>query len=337
MTEIIIVTPSIIRSGEIVMPKSPETVLDLELTSKLTAAEGVSILELRDPSGASLPPWAPGAHIDLVLTPEITRQYSLCGDPADTEKWSIAVLREPVGRGGSQFVHDKLSQGDRITVRGPRNHFELEQSPRYVFIAGGIGITPILPMARAANAAGAEWTLVYGGRSRTSMAFADTLVDQYSNRVVIHPEDEYGLIDLAGLLGHSREDTLVYCCGPAPLLDAVIGHCSTWPRGALHIERFTARPLDEPTRAAGFEVELALTGITINVTPEQSILQVVTDAGVQVLSSCEEGTCGTCETAVLAGTVDHRDSLLTDEEKAANDTMMICVSRASCPRLTLDL
>lgn len=319
------------------MPIPPEPVLDLELTARTLGADGVVVLEFRDPSGADLPAWTPGAHVDLVLTPELTRQYSLCGDPADTGTWRVAVLREAMGRGGSQFVHDKLSEGDRVTVRGPRNHFELEPSRRYVFVAGGIGITPILTMAHAAENAGADWTLVYGGRSRSSMAFADVLADRFGDRVVIHPQDEHGLIDLPGLLGDVREDTLVYCCGPAPLLDAVTAHCDGWPSGALHVERFAAKDLDEPVRAEGFEVELTLSGRTVTVPPEQSILQAVTAAGVQVLSSCEEGTCGTCETPVLGGTVDHRDSLLTADEQAEGDTMMICVSRASCPRLTLEL
>ncbi len=169
------------------------------------------------------------------------------------------------------------------------------------------------------------------------MAFADALAERFGDRVVVHPEDEHGLIDLPGLLGDVRDNTLVYCCGPAPLLDAVTGHCDSWPSGALHIERFAAKDLEEPVRAEGFEVELTLSGKTVTVAPEQSILQAVTAAGVQVLSSCEEGTCGTCETAVLGGTVDHRDSLLTADEQAEGDTMMICVSRASCPRLTLEL
>ncbi|MCQ4120372.1 PDR/VanB family oxidoreductase [Rhodococcus tibetensis] len=319
------------------MPLHRDTELELELATKTTGADGVVVLELRDPAGTHLPAWTPGAHIDLVLTPELTRQYSLCGDPADTRVWRVAVLREAMGRGGSQFVHDKLSPGDRVTVRGPRNHFELEPSPRYVFIAGGIGITPILAMVASAENAGAEWTLVYGGRSRGSMAFADTLVERFGDKVMLCPADEHSRIDLPALLGTVRESTLIYCCGPTPLLDAVTEHCDTWPSGTLHVERFTAKDLDDPVRSGSFEVELTLSGKTITVTPEQSVLQAVTAAGVNVISSCEEGTCGTCETPVLGGTVDHRDSLLTPEEQAANDTMMICVSRATCPRLTLEI
>lgn len=314
-----------------------DTELVLSLSSKTEAADNVVVMQLRDPSGKDLPAWTPGAHIDLLLEPTLVRQYSLCGDPADASVWQIAVLREPSGRGGSQFVHDKLNEGDLVTVRGPRNHFELRPSPAYLFIAGGIGITPILTMVDAADRRGADWTLVYGGRNHGSMAFAQHLAERFGEKVVLHPQDVAGMIDLPGLLADPRPDTLVYCCGPAPLLDAVTDHCSGWSTGSLHIERFVAKELDDPVVAGNFEVELAHLGKTITVTPDQTILQAVTDAGAQVLSSCEAGTCGTCETAVIAGEVDHRDSLLTPEEQAANDTMMICVSRAACPKLVLDL
>lgn len=271
-----------------------------------------------------------------MLPDKTTRQYSLCGDIADRTHWRVAVLREPDGRGGSAYIHDKLDLGDTVRVRGPRNHFALEPARRYRFIAGGIGITPILPMLAAVTTAGVEWTLTYGGRARESMAFLDELAT-YGDRVTIHPQDEGGLLDLDALLADPDEDTLVYCCGPGSLLDAVEQRCSTWPRGALHVERFTPREQGAPVLSSSFEVELATTGTILTVPPDRSILDVIEDVGVQVLSSCQEGTCGTCETRVLAGTVDHRDSLLTDEEKAANDTMLICVSRAACPRLVLDL
>lgn len=310
---------------------------ELELVSKTDGADGVTVLRLRHPDGTTLPPWAPGAHIDLVLQDDLIRQYSLCGDPADTAVWQIAVLREPDGRGGSQYVHDKLTEGDPVRVRGPRNNFELEPATRYVFIAGGIGITPIVTMVAAADAEGAEWTLTYGGRRRSSMAFVDELTARYGARVGVHEQEVSGLLDLPALLGTAQDDTLVYCCGPAPLLDAVTEMCESWPAGALHIERFAAKELTEPVSSETFEVELALSGTTVVVPPEKSVLDAVTEAGVQVLSSCHEGTCGTCETTVLSGEVDHRDSLLTADEQAANDTMMICVSRARCPRLVLEL
>ncbi|MGY1738284.1 PDR/VanB family oxidoreductase [Geodermatophilus sp. SYSU D00684] len=314
-----------------------EVDLRLQVTRRVNGAEGVVVLDLRDPAGADLPAWEPGAHVDLRLPDGLTRQYSLCGDPADRSVWRIGVLREPDSRGGSEHVHTELHAGVAVDVRGPRNHFPLVPAPGYLFIAGGIGITPILPMLSAAQAAGAAWELHYGGRSRRSMAFLEALEDATGTRVTLHPQDEVGLIDLDRILGTPREDTLVYCCGPEPLLQAVERHCGDWPAGTLHLERFAPKDVGEPVLTGAFEVELAASGLTLTVPPERSILEVVEDAGVGVLSSCQEGTCGTCETAVLEGTVDHRDALLTPDEQAANDTMFICVSRAACPRLVLDL
>ncbi|MGW2149187.1 PDR/VanB family oxidoreductase [Nonomuraea bangladeshensis] len=296
-------------------------------------AEGVVAIELCDPSGEELPVWTPGAHIDLVLDGGgLVRQYSLCGDPADRTTWRIAVLREPDGRGGSAYVHDELHQGATIFTRGPRNNFPLHSAARYLFIAGGIGITPILPMITAVE--GAEWRLAYGGRTAASMAFAGDLRATHGDRVLLWPQDEHGLLDLDTLLAEEPMDTLVYCCGPAPLLEAVEARCANRP---LHMERFTPKDTGEPVMNGAFEVELTASGLTLMVPPGRSILEVVEEAGVHVLTSCREGTCGTCETSVLAGVVDHRDSLLTPEEQAANDVMFVCVSRAACPKLVLEL
>jgi len=234
-------------------------------------------------------------------------------------------------------VHEALTEGVEVRLRGPRNHFPLVPSPRYVFIAGGIGITPIVPMLHAADAAGADWELHYGGRSRESMAFLETLKDTSGHRLTPYPQDEVGLIDLHRILGTPQPDTLVYSCGPEPLLRAVEQHCADWPEGTLHLERFSSRDAGEPALTQTFEVELATTGVTLTVPPEKSVLEVVEEAGIPALASCREGICGTCETRVLAGEVDHRDSLMTPAEQATNDTMFICVSRAACPRLLLDL
>ncbi|MFJ7335281.1 PDR/VanB family oxidoreductase [Streptomyces sp. NPDC101110] len=305
---------------------------ELVVDKREFAADGVLALTLRHPLGEQLPAWEPGAHVDVVPVPGLERQYSLCGDPADRSAWRIAVLRESAGRGGSAHVHERVGEGDKVRVRGPRNNFRLEPAPRYRFVAGGIGITPILPMLAAAEAAGADWTLLYGGRSRGSMAFAEELA-RYGDRVTIAPEDESGLLDLASVLDDVPEGTLVYCCGPGPLLDAVEARC---PSGALRVERF--RPKEQETRAAtAFEVELARSGTRLTVTPDVSVLDAVRAAGVEVLYSCTEGTCGTCETDVLDGEPDHRDSVLTDDERAAGETMMICVSRCRGKRLVLDL
>ncbi|MEV5297696.1 PDR/VanB family oxidoreductase [Amycolatopsis methanolica] len=314
-----------------------EVELDVLLERKEELAAGVVRLTLRHPAGDPLPEWEPGAHLDLVLGEGMVRQYSLCGDPADRGVLQVAVLREPDGRGGSAWVHDRLSTGDTVRVRGPRNHFRLVDSPRYLFVAGGIGITPIVPMIVRAEASGADWRLVYGGRSRASMAFREELVARYGDRVEIRPQDETGLLDLGELLGAPRDGVAVYCCGPEPLLAAVEQRCAVWPPGSLHVERFSPKAGADAGERTTFEVELAASGRTVTVPPDKSILAAVEEAGVSVLSSCQEGTCGTCETPVLDGVPDHRDSLLTDEERAANDTMMICVSRSCGPRLVLDL
>jgi ferredoxin-NADP reductase len=314
-----------------------EVDLQLEVARRHDEGEGVVVLELRALSGADLPAWAPGAHIDLELTADLVRQYSLCGDPAERDVWRIGVLREPTGRGGSAFVHDRLHPGALVAVRGPRNHFPLEPAGNYVFIAGGIGITPLLPMLTAADGAGAQWQLHYGGRTRRSMAFVDSLQATHPARVAVHPQDEVGLLDLPTILGNPQPDTLVYACGPEPLLLAVEQHCSAWPEGSLHLERFSPKAVGEPLRTGSFEVELTMSGMTLTVPPDKSILHVAEEAGVPVLYSCEEGTCGTCETKVLDGKVDHRDSLLSPAEQEAHDTMFICVSRAAGPRLVIEL
>lgn len=306
----------------------------LAVTEKTEVADGVVSLVLAHPDGLRLPDWTPGSHIDLVLPDGTVRQYSLCGDRWDAHTYRVGVLREPDGRGGSAYVHDRLRVGDRVGVGGPRNHFPLVPSPRYLFVAGGIGITPLLPMIRQASLLGADWDLVYGGRRRASMAFVDELG---SSGVHLVPEDEQGLIDLPSWLGTPREGVRVYCCGPAPLLDAVEKACAAWPPHSLRVERFTAQEQGAPVRSTPFEVELARTGATVTVPPSVSVLEAVRAAGADVLSSCREGTCGTCETGVVDGTPDHRDSILDDADRAAGDCMFVCVSRSIGDRLVLDL
>jgi len=312
-----------------------EHVSELVVAGRERVADGVVSLVLEHPDGEELPAWTPGAHVDLVLAPDLTRQYSLCGSPADSTRWRVGVLFDEGGRGGSRHVHERLEVGSRLPVRGPRNHFPLVASERYLFIAGGIGITPLMPMVAEAEQAGADWTLFYGGRRRGSMAFVDELA-AYGERVVLRPEDEYGLLDLATILA-PQTGTAVYSCGPEALLQAVERQCAAWPPGSLHVERFAAKPVDEGAETTTFEVVCQRSGITVTVPADRSILDVVQDAGVNALSSCLEGVCGTCETPVVEGTPDHRDSLLSDEEKEAGDYMMICVSRAKSSRLVLDL
>jgi len=315
-----------------------EAEMDVKVVRRAEVADGVVHLVLRHSFGVELPAWEPGAHVDLALDDGLVRQYSLCGDPADRSVFEIAVLREPESRGGSSYVHDKLVEGVRTRVRGPRNHFPLDGAGSYLFIAGGIGITPILPMVRRVAASGASWRLVYGGRARSSMAFRDELTERFGDQVSIQPQDEVGLLDLESVLGQVQDGTAVYCCGPEPLLHAVETHASHWPSGSLHIERFSPKTRDESPVADGdFEVELASTGTVLRVPAGSSIVDVLEEAGVDIAVSCLEGICGTCETAVLDGAPDHRDSILTDDEKAQNDTMFVCVSRSCSERLRLDL
>jgi ferredoxin-NADP reductase len=315
------------------MSRSPApTTSTVVVASKNSVAEGV--VELVLTSESPLPGWTPGAHIEVEVGPDLRRSYSLCGRPDDPTSYRLGVLREPASRGGSAYIHDTLAVGDTVTVVGPRNHFELVASPRYSFIAGGIGITPILPMIAAAEAAGAEWQLLYGGRTRASMGFLEEL-SAFGDRVSVRPQDESGLLDLAGALRIVEPDTLVYACGPTPLLDAIEASCAHWPEGALHIERFTAAPTDRDDDVA-FEVVFQRSGVTATVEPGVSVLDVAADNGVFILRSCSEGVCGTCETELLEGDPDHRDTVLTPEDREAG-CFMPCVSRALSPRLVLDL
>ena len=308
----------------------------LRVHSMTWECDGVLSVQLRDPLGAALPSWDPGAHLDLLLPGGFIRQYSLCGDPQDETTWKVAVLREELGRGGSKAVHDRLRTGDLVEVVGPRNNFAFAPVQRYRFIAGGIGITPILPMVVAAERAGADWSLTYGGRTRTSMAFLDQLAE-YGPRVTLHPQDQLGLMDLS-TLAEPAPDTLVYCCGPEPLLAAVEAACSAWPDGSLRVERFKAREhVADPAGETPFTLVLERSGVELEVPAGLSVLEAMEAAGLSADNSCREGICGTCETKVVAGLPDHRDSLLSDSERDENATMMICVGRALSSPLILDL
>ena len=298
-------------------------------------AHDVVSLRLVPVDGAEVPGWAPGAHVDLVVPSGAVRQYSLCGDPDDATGYTVAVLREADGRGGSVEIHDSALIGRTVGVRGPRNHFPLRDAESYLLIAGGIGITPILAMARELARRGAKWRAVYGGRSRRSMAFVDQL--RGLGDVAIVPEDERGLLDLGGELAAVGAGTAVYCCGPERLLRAVTEAAQA--RGLeLRFERFGADP-SRPADAAGaaFEVVLHRSGRTLPIPAERSILDAVRELIPDTPASCEEGFCGTCETRVLEGVPEHRDTILDDSERAANETMMICVGRSRTPRLVLDL
>lgn len=306
----------------------------VRVVERQDVADGVVGLVL-EPLAGELPAWEPGSHVDVLLYGGGVRQYSLCGPLGDRAHYRIAVLRVDDGRGGSVRIHDKLAQGDELDIRGPRNHFRLEPAERHLFIAGGIGITPILSMMASATAVGSDWGLVYGGRSRGSMAFLGEL-ETYGDRVDLWPQDERGLLDLPAILGDPVEGRRVYCCGPESLLAAVEQEMRRRPREALHTERFAPKGPVE-SGGAGFEVEVASSGARVAVAEGESIIDALAGVGVDVDFSCREGTCGTCETGVLGGVPDHRDSVLSEDEQAANDCMMICVGRCRTGPLILDL
>lgn len=301
-------------------------------------AQGVISIELSPETDLPFPPWEPGAHIDIRLPSGLVRQYSLCGDPDDHHRLRIAVLLEANGRGGSREAHGALRLGQRLEIRGPRNAFPLGEGP-YLFVAGGIGITPILAMARAAERAGVPWRLLYGGRSRRSMAFVEELRALGNDRVQILPADEVGLLDLNAVVAAALAGEQVYCCGPGALLDALSTRFAQAELLArLHLERFSPMAASmEPASTDGLTVILAASGTQVEVPPGCSIMTALRAAGHQVPSSCEQGICGMCETRVLDGIPDHRDMLLSESERARGNVMMLCVSRALTPTLTLDL
>lgn len=310
----------------------------LRVQQKTWEADGITSVTLVDPSGNPLPTWKPGAHLALHLPNGLVREYSLCSDPHDSTRWTVAVLRTADSRGGSAYVHDSLPVGAHIAVDGPRNAFHLEEGPKHFLIAGGIGITPILPMVRDLHERGADWSLLYTGRSRKTMAFLSAVEQLPRERVHVHVDDENGCYpDLKGILHSQDPRTLVYCCGPTPLMDAVAQGMED--PSLLRLERFKApeRELVPGETDQAFEVVLNSTGERIPVDPEESVLEALEAAGVAVESSCTEGICGTCETRVLAGEVDHRDFLLSPEEHEAAGTMMVCVSRCRGRELVLDL
>ncbi|MFJ4872785.1 PDR/VanB family oxidoreductase [Streptomyces sp. NPDC088757] len=309
------------------------SVFRLTVRSVVREAEGVLGLLLADPGGADLPRWEPGAHLEVTLPSGAVRHYSLCGDPGDRGAYRLGVLREPAGRGGSEEVHASVGPGTVLGVRGPFNRFPLVPAERYLFVAGGIGITPLLPMVRSLPPG--SWSLLYGGRSLASMAYREELAGLPG--VTLVPQDTEGLLDLDAVLGELPPATAVYCCGPEGLLRAVE---ERW-EGPLHTERFGASPVSDSRGSGGsgggFEVELRRSGRTVRVEPGRSLLDAVREVVPGVAYSCEEGWCGTCETKVLAGTPEHHDSVLGEEERAAGASMMICVGRSRGPRLTLDL
>jgi ferredoxin-NADP reductase len=307
----------------------------LVLRSKRCVAVGVVTLEFIHPDRHPLPAWEPGAHVDLVLNDGRRRQYSLCGAPTNRTTYRLGVRRGSDPYGVSTTIHDTLEPGDIVTVRGPRNHFRLEPAQRYLFVAGGIGITPILPMLAAADRAGSQWRLLYTGRSMESMPFLDEL-RSYGDRIHVQPSRSRGRIAPSAIAAAAASGALVYCCGPEELLQTAEAYDEGSGR-VVRTERFrrSAEPLGQEDQPV--EVVLARSGRVIAVPAGTSILDALLEAGVDALSDCRQGLCGACEVPVLNGEIDHRDHVLTPRERLRGKSMTICVSRARSRRLVLDL
>ncbi|QBS44829.1 PDR/VanB family oxidoreductase [Nocardia sp. CS682] len=301
--------------------------LDTVVESVGAETDDVVTLTLVGRHGQILPSWRPGSHLDVFLPSGRQRQYSLCGDPRDRRRYRIAVRRIADGGGGGSLEMHARQPGDALRIRGPRNAFTyIENAPSYLFLAAGIGITPILPMARAAGARG---QLVYLGRSRASMPLQSELPPHTD----IRPDDEYGAPDIPAILARAEAGAAVYVCGPPPVLDAAQQHLFRLnPTASLHTERFSALPV---TDGREFDLTLARTGVDVRVGSRETALQALLRVKPNALYSCRQGFCGTCKTRVLSGDVDHRDRSLTDTERF--DHMLTCVSRSTGGPLVLDL
>ena len=298
-------------------------------------APGVMSLDLVAPAGGNLPPFEPGAHIDVHLPGAVVRQYSLFGDPADRSRYRIGV-RAVSGGLGSGIIHRRLRPGETATTSAPRNNFPFVAAERYLFIAGGIGITPILPMMRAADATRRPWTLLYCNKDEAAAPFLDE-IRKFAGTVSLHSSQRGTRLDVAKTLAAPQPGTVLYCCGPESLMTAVEETTAGWPAGTVRFEWFTPRSRTDEAVAGNFEVVCEKSGLMVEVPPDRSVLAALNDAGIGVPCSCQQGVCGTCEIRVLSGDVDHRDSILSGAERAANQTMMTCVSRARSGRLVLDI
>ncbi|CAM4361033.1 PDR/VanB family oxidoreductase [Kerstersia similis] len=326
--------------------------MNLRVSRVSAEAKDVLAIELVDPAGAALPAFAPGAHLEIHLANGMIRHYSLLNDSSERQRYVVGVGLAPDSRGGSRFIHGSLREGDTVKVVGPHNHFALDaQAGAYCLVAGGIGITPILSMARWAEREGRPWRVIYTARGRHRAAFYEDLLalDQGRGRVQLHFNDEQAgrLLAVEALAASLGPDEHLYCCGPDPLMQAV-RQATAEQAGRVHFEWFAApasAPAVEPDLQSGaqagvgggFEVILRQSGQTLWVSEEQSILEAMEEAGLSPAFSCRAGICRSCETRVHAGTPDHRDLVLSDEEKQANATMLICCSRALSPALELEL
>ncbi len=320
---------------------TPGERLSLEVVDVRAEARDVVLLELRRADGAPLPPFEPGAHLEIKLPNGLIRHYSLTNDWRERERYVVSVGRVADSRGGSSFVHRALRCGTVLDVAAPRNNFRLDEAAAsHLFIAGGIGITPIMAMIRWCEANGRPWRLVYAARSAQRAAFSEML-REFGAKVRFHFDDEQRhLLDMTSVLADVGGGEHVYCCGPQPLMAAVKTQAAHLPDTSVHFEYFTVPAADAgaPASATGsFKVELRKSGLSLQVPPDKSILEIVEAAGLKVPFSCREGLCRTCETTVCEGEVEHNDYVLSQDERDAGHSMMICVSRAKSPLLVLDL
>lgn len=302
--------------------------------------QGVLVLDLVAIGGGELPPFEAGAHVDLHLADGLVRQYSLAGDPAKRSHYRLGILKDPNSRGGSIAAHDLLHEGVEVRIGLPRNLFPLDMAaPRSVLIGGGIGITPMIAMAYALSAAGKSFDLHYCGRSRSSCAFIEELqASPFAEHVHLHFDDEAPAqkLDLFKAIGDPASGVHVYVCGPAGFMDWVIGEAGRLgvPPARIHKEYFQ---VDADTAGNAFEVVARRSGKVVRVEAGQTIVDALATVGIKIKVSCEQGVCGTCLCTVLEGEPDHRDVFLTEEEKADNDQILLCCSRAKSERLVLDL
>ena len=315
--------------------------LQVRVVKKRAEAEDIASFELARVDGAPLPPFSAGSHIDVHLPGGLTRQYSLCNASHESHRYRIAVLRDAASRGGSVALHDSVNEGDMITISTPRNHFALHPAERTVLLAGGIGVTPLLCMADRLARTGAQFALHYCTRSAERTAFVDEIgASSMAPHVHFHfdagaPEQK---LDLPAVLAQPGPDARLYVCGPAGFIEHVVTTAKGlgWAQDRIHLEYFGA-PAQDTSGDEGFEVRIASTGKTYAIAPDVSVVEALRKEGIDILTSCEQGVCGTCITRVLEGEVDHRDLYLTDEEKACNEQFMPCCSRARSKLLVLDL
>jgi tetrachlorobenzoquinone reductase len=313
----------------------PAASLLLRLHAIVFAAEGTHLYELQAPDGSSLPAFTAGAHLDLHLPNGMMRQYSLSNSQDERHRYVIGVKRDGASRGGSRFIHEDLRVGTLLKTSVPRNNFPLaEDAVHSVFFAGGIGVTPIHSMTDRLRSLGSRWDLHYGVRRRGEAVFLDEF--QAGDRLHLHVDEECAgaPLDIAGLVAAAPQEAHLYCCGPLPMLKAFEAATASRPPGHVHVEYFSS---DSPIAAeGGFTVRMAKSGRELAVRPGQTILDALKEHGIDVPFSCAQGVCGACETRVLDGIPNHRDMILSKQEKDANRTMMICCSGSKTPLLILD-